>query len=65
MMQVRALYYNYFVFLHGYEPTHLFGADAQGYDIFVRLACGVRLSLLLFALVSVVNLTIGTFLRGD
>ncbi len=61
MMQVRALYYNYFVFLHGYEPTHLFGADAQGYDIFVRLACGVRLSLLLSLCVSVVNLTIGTF----
>jgi oligopeptide transport system permease protein len=61
MIQVRVLYYNYFIFLHGYEPTHLFGADAQGYDILIRLAFGVRLSLILSVCVSIINLAIGAF----
>ncbi len=59
MVQIRALYYNYYIYRHGHEPLHLFGADAQGYDILVRLAHGVRLSLLLSLCVSLINLTIG------
>ncbi len=59
MVQIRALYCNYYIYRHGYGPHHLFGADAQGYDILVRLACGVRLSLLLSLCVSLINLTIG------
>ena len=60
MMQVRVLYYNYYVMKTGHQPTFFFGTDAQGYDIFTRLAYGVRLSLLLSISVSVLNLIIGT-----
>ena len=35
------------------------GTDAQGYDIMVRLAHGIRVSLLLAVSVSMINLTIG------
>ncbi len=45
--------------LKGYTPEHLFGTDSQGYDIFVRLASGIRLSLILSVCVSVINLFIG------
>ncbi len=60
MIMVRVLYYNYFQYKNGYEPLHTFGTDAQGYDIFVRLAHGLRLSLLLAISVSIINLTIGS-----
>jgi oligopeptide transport system permease protein len=59
MIQVRVLYYNYFIYKNGYEPLHTFGADAQGYDILVRLAHGIRLSFILALCVSVINLLIG------
>lgn len=59
MIQVRVLYYNYFIYLNGYEPLHTFGADAQGYDILVRLAHGIRLSFILAICVSFINLLIG------
>ncbi len=60
MLMIRVLYYNYYQYLHGSEPLHLFGTDAQGYDILVRLAHGVRLSLILSLSVSFLNLLIGT-----
>lgn len=60
MIQVRVFYYNYFQYMHGYEPIHFLGTDAQGYDILVRLAYGVRLSLVLALFVSMINLVIGT-----
>ena len=60
MVMVRVLYYNYFVYKNGYEPLHLFGTDAQGYDIFVRLAYGARLSMILAVCVSAINLLIGS-----
>lgn len=60
MIQIRVLYYNYYQFEHGYEPTHYLGTDGQGYDIFVRLAYGLRLSLLLAVAVSVINLIFGS-----
>ncbi|NLZ89375.1 MAG: ABC transporter permease [Clostridiales bacterium] len=59
MIQVRVLYYNYFIYRNGYEPLHPMGTDAQGYDIMVRLAHGIRVSLLLAVSVSMINLTIG------
>lgn len=59
MIQVRVLYYNYFIYKNGYEPLHLFGTDGQGFDILVRMAHGIRLSLVLAVSVSIINLTIG------
>ena len=59
MVQVRVLYYNYYQYVHGFAAEHYFGTDGQGYDIFVRLAYGLRLSLLLAVCVSAINLTIG------
>ena len=60
MVQIRVLYYNYFQYKNGYEPIHAMGTDAQGYDIMIRLAHGVQLSLLLAVCISLINLTIGT-----
>lgn len=59
MVMVRVLYYNYFIYEHGHEPLHLFGTDAQGYDIFVRMAHGARLSMILAVCVAAINLCIG------
>jgi len=59
MLSVRVLAYNYYQFLEGHEPIHVLGTDAQGYDILVRLASGIRLSLILAVSVSLFNLTFG------
>ncbi len=62
MINTRVLYYNYYRYMHeGSTPTHIFGTDGQGYDIFIRLASGARISLLLAFGVSIINLTIGAF----
>ena len=58
--QIRVLYYNYYQYLNGHEVSHIFGTDAQGYDILVRLAMGCRLSLILSACVSVICLFLGS-----
>ncbi len=57
--KVRVLYYNYYRYLNGGEPEYIFGTDSQGYDLALRLAGGIRLSLLLAVCVSAINLTIG------
>ena len=62
MLNVRVLYYNYYQFLNGRVPTHVLGADTMGYDIWVRLASGTLLSLMLAFSVSLINLTIGAYL---
>lgn len=46
-VEVRVLYYNYYQYVNGHEPTFLFGADGKGYDICTRMAYGLRLSLVL------------------
>ena len=61
MREVRVLNYNYYIYKNGHEPLHYLGSDVQGYDIFVRVAQGTRLSIVLAVLVSFVNLTIGAF----
>lgn len=60
MLQIRVLYYNYYQYENGFEPVHYFGTDGQGFDIFVRLAYGLRLSLILSAVVSAINLILGS-----
>jgi len=59
MLQVRVLYYNYYQYKNSYEPAFVLGADGKGYDILVRLANGVRLSLVLAICVAAINLTLG------
>ena len=59
MLQVRVLYYNYYIYQNGSEPTHYLGTDGQGFDIFVRLAYGLRTSLFLAVCVSAINLIFG------
>lgn len=56
---VRVCYYDYYVYLHGFEPVFIFGANNQGQDLFVCIASGTRFSLLLALGISVVNLIIG------
>ncbi len=60
MVKIRVLYYNYYQFVNGFEPVHYLGTDGQGYDIFVRLAYGLRLSLILAVAVSAINLIFGS-----
>ena len=57
--RVRVLYYNYYVYQHGFEPQYLFGTDTQGYDLALRMARGIQLSLLVAVCVSVLNLVLG------
>lgn len=56
---VRVNSYNYFIYKWGFEPSFVFGSNAQGYDIFSRLASGARFSLAFSIAVSVINLVIG------
>lgn len=56
---VRVNAYNYFLYKYGFEPCFTFGTDANGYDIFTRLASGARFSMLFALAVSAINLTIG------
>ena len=57
--KVRVLYYNYYQYETGSEPNFLLGTDRQGYDMALRLAKGIRLSLLVAVFVSVINFLIG------
>ena len=57
---VRVLRYTRYMYNNnGETPQFLFGSDGMGYDIAVRLAHGIRLSLLLAVCVSTINLLIG------
>lgn len=57
---VRVLYYNYYIYKNGFEPEYIFGTDLSGYDMALRLAGGIKLSLLVAICVSAINLFIGT-----
>lgn len=59
---VRILYSEYYKYVNGDYASFLFGADANGYDILVRLASGARLSLMLSIVVSAINLFIGVLI---
>ena len=56
---VRINPYEYFIYKYGFEPCFMFGTNANGWDIFTRLASGARFSLLFALLVSAINLFIG------
>ncbi len=57
--RVRVIYYEYYTYLNGFEPCHVFGASASGQDLFTLVAAGTRFSLMLAVGVAVVNLIIG------
>lgn len=59
MRRIRVLYYNYYQYLYGSEPSYLLGTDFQGYDLSIRLAKGIRLSLVVAVIVSAINFIIG------
>ena len=61
MYSVRVLYYNYYRYTHGYEPTFVFGTDGGGYDIATRMAYGLRTSFVLSFGVAVVCFIFGAF----
>ncbi len=56
---VRVCYYNYYVYKNGFEPFFLFGVNSLGQDMFVCIASGTRLSLILALGVAVINFIIG------
>lgn len=58
-LRVRVLYYNYYRYKNGAEPDYIFGTDSQGYDLALRVAGGIRVSLLLAIVVSLINFLIG------
>ncbi len=59
-VRVRLLYYNYYKYQNGMAPDYIMGTDSQGYDLALRMAAGIRLSLLLAIGVSILNFVIGT-----
>lgn len=60
-VQCRILYYNYYIYENGHEPSFVMGTNAMGQDIFCGIGVGARFSLLFAIFVSAINLTIGTF----
>ncbi len=57
--KIRVLYYNYYQYLYGFEPNYIMGTESQGYDMALRIADGIRLSLLIACFVCLVNFVIG------
>lgn len=58
-LKIRVLFYNYYQYLYGFEPSYIMGTEAQGYDMALRIAGGIQLSLLIAVFVSVINFVIG------
>ena len=58
-VQCRILYYNYYRYINGHEPSYIFGTNLMGMDLFCAIGTGARFSLIFAVLVSAINLTIG------
>ena len=58
-VQCRILYYNYYIYLNGHEPSYLMGTNVMGLDLFTAIGLGARFSLIFAILVSAINLSIG------
>lgn len=58
-VQCRVLYYNYYQYVNGHEPSYILGTNLMGLDLFCAIGAGARFSLIFAILVSVINLTIG------
>ncbi len=57
--KIRVLYHNYYVYKNGFEPNYIMGTDAQGYDLALRMADGIKLSLVISLIVCLVNFVVG------
>ena len=60
--KIRVLYINYYEYLYGAEPNYIMGTDAQGRDLMLRLAGGIRLSLLIAIVVSGIIITLASMI---
>ena len=58
-LKVRVLYYNYYQYLYGSTPDYILGTDSQGYDLALRIAGGIKLSLLVAVFVCIINFVLG------
>ena len=58
-LKIRVLYYNYYQYKYGFEPSYLMGTESQGYDMALRVADGIKLSLGIAIFVSVINFVLG------
>lgn len=58
-VQCRVLYYNYYQYINGHEPSYIFGTNLMGLDLFCAIGAGARFSLIFAIVVSAINLTIG------
>ena len=56
---VRVDYFDYFEYRYGFAPTYLFGSNIEGKDILLRMALGVRFSLILGISITLINFIIG------
>ncbi|MDE7405977.1 MAG: ABC transporter permease [Clostridiales bacterium] len=63
-LNIHAQAFTYGVNKYGKKALHVFGTDGTGYDIFVRLMYGGRLSLMLSFLVVLVYTLIGVIMGG-
>ena len=59
-LKVRVLYYNYYQYLYGSTPDYIMGTDSQGYDLALRIAGGIKLSLLVAVFVCFINFVLGS-----
>ena len=57
--KLRVLYYNYYQYRYGFEPDYVLGTDASGYDLALRIAGGIQLSLMIAIAVCVINFILG------
>ncbi len=57
--KIRVLYHNYYIYQNGFEPNYIMGTDAQGYDLALRMADGIKLSLIISFIVCIVNFVVG------
>ena len=57
--KIRVLYYNYYKYLYNSAPDYIIGTDSQGYDFALRIAGGIKLSLLVAVFVCVINFILG------
>ena len=58
-LRIRVLYYNYYQYLYGCEPNYIMGTESQGYDMALRIADGLQLSLMIAVFVCIVNFVLG------
>ena len=57
--KIRVLYYNYYQYKYGFVPSYIMGTESQGYDMALRIADGIQLSLVIAIFVCVINFVLG------